>query len=584
MEEYITLAPPILMLNVTRIDSEKHYSCQVVSSNSKSYRVRRKWEDFEMLSISIAEVLGSKSYTVESGTILFNGAEMAQLPQFPSNSSKTIRQELDSYVKSLLLLPKDILKILPLDKFFGHWTIDKHESKEVLSESLVNKIGAMITMGYDTNDDLTSILKRDQDLKYGSTSSADHPRTDHQTRLENYQRSFSQISQAQTCDIYDSDEDAGRPSANRASEVLTYEEFVAKLANSLSVDISEKSTAEDIRDTNPLPSQRSQKKDSSFMDLRASTQSVDTVIASPAPVRSAKLKRNSSSSENFDVYKSLGEKITLPPRSTSAIPRNNVQGSAPVTEIPLRQSSPADTLPDASLFRKEFLNNDLGLRIELARSDLARKSPTINSAEIIATQKKVTGLVSSANGSSNPSVKILPVTIPSRKESKNWSMNSPEGPRSISPLARRIGKDLVLSSKKPLEVSREDNISTLLRATARRSPDIQSLDSASSSHVSRQPTPLSLTNHFTVKLIQTSGDSLALKLSDDTNFENLFTKISQAVGNMTKVRICYRDGDYELISVIDNDSWEICKETINADDKLTLFLVKKAVMNAINNF
>ena len=653
MEQYIKLAPSIAMVNVTKIDTQQHYSCQIIPSTASStkilkpYQVRRKYEDFELLSKSISAVLASQRYTVLSGTISLNGTTLAYLPQFPEKSStNSTVHGLDSYIKHLLLLPKQILKLLPLDKFFGHWIQDKFETKAVLSESLATKIGAMISLGYDTSDEvLANILKRDQDLKDSSSqvealvSGIPDIQPDvRSTRIESFQRPLSQLSQSPSgVSGYADDNVENSLSSSRASEIPTYEEFVAKLANSLSVDINEAATSDDVRDTiadNPFASggtnMTTSKRNSSLG--RMSIQSVDTVLASPVPVRSIIFDRSSMQLQNQELRKNSDDRLSLPPRSSSclsgvknvaefenddydeandekenmSVALNYIQKSDQLTmESKLSKDTiieagdipppvpKKDSPPPVIHVRNGVSKNDLRLRTELARSDLARKSPRTNSggSETIFNAQKsgakphLFQQSSPASLSSNSATS--PVTIPSRKESKNWNINSPEGPRSSSPLARRgANKDYVSSPKilkMPLEINRDDTIGTLLRATARRSPEIQSLHSidSASSYASRQPTPLSLVNHFTIKLIQTSGDPIAIKVADVINYDGLLAKISLVIGQMNKMRVCYRDLDYELITITDDESWDMCKETINEEDKLTLFLVKKVVLNAI---
>ncbi|KAJ3303482.1 hypothetical protein HDV03_003759 [Kappamyces sp. JEL0829] len=673
MEQYIRLSPPISMIYVRRIDAENHYEMQVVPASNlppvysnedlyispkNPYHIRRTLSDFESFHKAVMAVAGKPS-----GASRLSPAEIPLLPVLdtPATSLVELVAPLNQYVASLVALPPDVLNGIPMDKFFGEWIQDRFESRPLLSESLVSKIGAMISMGFDTKDDvLANILKRDQELRKGSTAAPSlvsnaalkqntkfsspkptmQPSTDASgapkplavpVRLHSRSISQDQIKNIMSGQLMSAEVEKTQ------SRIPTYEEFVSQLAVSLSVDISEKNGEKPLmRDTimehadSFRFSAAETIRDSEFPAANQLLKTLNAIEQSGRAAGSPSLDTTLAGGSARTATEGKGERDTLIMEGEEPLEALMASLMRPIKKIHMREESASIEPSKSSVLQRSQSAREAGYNGYGSRSNFQDGEsfrPVVRTKSLAKPITTTSPLASASSASSLQS----PVTIPSRKDSRNWitsassdqsklSLNTQlPDPRSplrspstrrkdsaraspiVSPQSKQLPERSAFGDEKrdyfqpsslnntsiPPRDPAKEGFNSLLRSASRRSPsptpgtdeEASSIVSSNFTVASNRPlkhsnTAMSLRQYLTLKLIQTSGAPTSIKVPLGIDFKSLIDKVAMVAGSMDAKRVCYRDADMEMITMTDEEAWSICKETV-PEDKLTLFIMLK---------
>jgi hypothetical protein len=416
----------------------------------------------------------------------------------------------------------------------------------------------MLSMGVDTKDDvLANILKRDQELRktYNFDSAGTSlpeptiqpPRQEPEvtTSLAVPVRLHSRSISAYQVKNIMSGQLKGAGAGDKTHP--TYEEFVSQLAISLSININNKNGEKPLmRDTVLEHNRRS---------------ATDTII------------------ENYPAGNIDGdERDTIMFDSLSPNLKESLVSSS--NEPALKTSKdgqPLDALatPLKRPIKKIQVRDGVGISVN---------TPIIQPDESLKPVMKTEYLAkpNSANSYSSPSV-----FIPSRKESRNWIGSASSEPgltlnlhfndtRSLSrrapiispPMKSGRTSDTIKNAKMQISEAKE----IFLKSQQRHSPPPIPQSEESHRILKNSNTSLSPRQYVTLKLIQSGGAPTSIKVPLVIDLKSLVDKVSMVAGSMDDMRICYRDVNFEMITITDEESWLSCKKTI-VEEKLTLIIM-----------
>ena len=547
MDTCIRLAPPISVVSVKErrgdifllqvIPSSANSPKYLANSNQyisqlKPYEIQRKFEDFKLLHKAVLAVNVSIS--------------------FPS-TSRDMSIELYEYFEKLFSLPEEILEDIPVKKFFGEWIHDKlGDKRHLIPKPLASKLGAMISLGLDTNDDvLATILKGDDELRRSSTLPSKSqisqspllrsPSTSDNRNLHKKPRSQPQHHHHNHSHQKES---LLSPVDKRDTVIPSFEEFATKLAVKLGVDPSDMGK-------NPSPSGghgvHSRDNTHPRDTIRDTMQSRDTVCDT---VRDTFLDSPATTTFNGSQAQSR--------MSIDTVLSDNVSG---LTQLSLKdRSSNGGPRSSCSSYEKSL--------------DSLHQSPKpLYSPIKINTKQHYFGNSPPASATSGSS-SAANVVIPSRKESRNWTSDSPLASlNSASSSKSAEGKIQyrVPSSKKETSASSPSPLSAVSPFfDSHQQPPALALRSADSGSGGK-------TRILTLKIIPVSGNYTSIKVSQNLDYLGLLEKLCLIMGvrSMDLFRISYRDFDSsDLIVIADRESWDICLDTLG-EDRLSIFINPK---------
>ncbi|KAJ3276047.1 hypothetical protein HDV01_006217 [Terramyces sp. JEL0728] len=470
MDKPIKLAPTLAMVNVVSMDKDKYYELHVVPATSRKdnfrppYQIRRRFSDFITFQIKLETQLRHE-FTFVRDTLLHPVHGRIYLPILPADSLVSGPKELervrilDVYVKDLLALPQELTRRMLVSTFFGEWKHDIQNSPG--PEDFMNFDAYMPTASNNTNrqSEKTYIKPRKESRSINSKS-ASLPRP---TRTAKSPGTDKPLPATPPVDSPSPMSAVSQPSLRHKP---TYEEFCTDLAESLGVSLNKKISAESLRDT-IMESKSPESLQSPAYSLykNENIEYDNDTLPGTLPLISNPLKleipkERSILSQIFSVQSqdtilddfSLGRIQLDSMKSSDTIKDDTISHTH--TEKASSRYSQETEIDRGSIIRR--IKSDKSISKSKIREELRMNSqnaampdlilPTVNLEKTVE-EPRIANLKNSALVSSR-----LSISIPSRKESRNWTASAQtsasDKPKNIA-IIKRSESPAVNSSLNP---------------------------------------------------------------------------------------------------------------------------------------
>ncbi|KAJ3320740.1 hypothetical protein HDV06_005033 [Boothiomyces sp. JEL0866] len=471
MDKPIKLAPTLAMVNVVSMDKDKYYELHVVPATSRKenarppYQIRRKYADFITFQIKFETQLRHE-FTFIRDTLLHPVHGRIYLPILPADTLVSEQKELerikvlDIYVKDLLALPQELTRRMLVSTFFGEWKHDIQSSPN--PEDFVNFDAYMPIISENTNrQSERTYIKPRKESKSINNKSTSLPRPN---RLAKSPGTDKPLPATPSVDSPSPMSAVSQPSLRHKP---TFEEFCSDLAESLGVSLNKKQSIESLRDTIMESKSPDDLQSPAYSLYKNENIEYDNdTIPGTLPLISNPLKLEIPKERSIlsQIFSVQSQDTILDDMSLQRIQTDGTKSSDTIVDDTIRRPQTEkgsrlsqDTEIDrGSIIRR--INSEKSLSKSKIREELRKNSENAAMPDLILPrvnialdesfeEPRIATLKKSAFGSNR-----LSISIPSRKESRNWSASAQtsasDKPKNIS-IIKRSESPAVNSSVNP---------------------------------------------------------------------------------------------------------------------------------------
>ncbi|KAJ3309174.1 hypothetical protein HDV04_000453 [Boothiomyces sp. JEL0838] len=460
MDKPIKLAPTLAMVNVVSMDRDKYYELHVVPATSRKetsrnpYQIRRRYSDFITFQIKLETQLRHE-FTFIRDTLIHPVHGRIYLPVLPADTVVSEQRELervkvlDSYVKDLLALPQELTRRMLFSTFFGEWKHDIQNSPN--PEDFMNFEAYMPIVSPNTNrQSEKAYIKPRKESRSVNGKSTSLPRPN---RLAKSPGTDKPLPATPPVDSPSPMSAVSQPSLRHKP---TFEEFCSDLAESLGVNLNKKQSIESLRDT-IMESKSPEELQSPAYSLykNENIEYDNDTLPGTLPLISNPLKLEIPQERSIlsQIFSGQSQDTILDDMSLQRIRTESTKSSETITDDTVQRSQTEkvtsrlshDTEIDRSTIIRR-INSEKSLSKSKIREELRKNSENAAMPDLILPrinigfdegfeEQRIATLKRSAFGSNR-----LSISIPSRKESRNWSASaqtsSGDKPKNIAIIKR----------------------------------------------------------------------------------------------------------------------------------------------------